>query len=213
MKNIFAALAIVLAAVTLAPGTAEAHHHDNSQSDMAGPPNGTVLIIRHAEKPSNGTGLAPAGEERAAAYATYFGHFKIGGTTVRIDELVATADSEDSVRPRLTLTPLSQALDLPIQQPFADKDVKGLATWLSSQNSRVILVAWHHGKLPKLLADLGGDPGQLLPNGVWPDEVYNWLIELRYDAQGHLMSADRVVEPADLIGSKNQGSVSFMQAR
>jgi len=199
MKNTLAALAIFLAAVTFAPGTAEAHHHDSSQSDIAGPPDGTVLIIRHAEKPVSGTGLAPAGQERAAAYASYFGHFTIGGAAVRIDALVATADSDDSVRPRLTLTPLSQALDLPIQQPFADKDVKGLATWLSSQPGRVMLVAWHHGKLPNLLADLGANPGLLLPNGVWPDEVYNWVIELRYDAQGHLISADRVVEPADLV--------------
>ncbi len=203
MKNIFAALAIFLAAATLAPDTADAHHHDGSQSDVAGPPNGTVLIIRHAEKPDTGIGLAPAGQERAAAYTSYFEHFKIAGATVRIDELVATADSADSARPRLTLTPLSQALGLPIQQPFADKDVEGLATWLSSQAGHVTLVAWHHGKLAKLLADLGADPGQLLPNGVWPDDIYNWVIELRYDAQGHLISADRVVEPADLTGFKN----------
>ena len=127
----------------------------------------------------------------------------IGGAPVHIDTLVATADSDDSDRPRLTLTPLSQALGLPIQQPYADKDVKGLAAWLSSQTDHVVLVAWHHGKLPKLLADLGADPGQLLPNGVWPEDVYNWVIELRYDAQGHLISADRVVEPADLVRSRN----------
>ena len=203
MKKSFVALAICLSALTLAPAAAQAHHHDNSQSDVAGPPNGTVLVIRHAEKPLNGTGLAPDGQARAAAYASYFGHFEIGGVKVHIDALVATADSNDSVRPRLTLTPLSQALGLPIQQPFADKDVNDLATWLSSQSGRVTLVAWHHGKLPKLLADLGADPGQLLPNGAWPDDAYNWVIELRYDAQGHLISADRVVEPADLIRSQN----------
>ena len=203
MKILFAALAIYLAAVTLAPVAAEAHHHDGSQAEIAGPPNGTVLIVRHAEKPDNGVGLAPAGQERAAAYASYFGRFVIGGAPVHIDTLVATADSDDSDRPRLTLTPLSQALGLPIQQPYADKDVKGLAAWLSSQTDHVVLVAWHHGKLPKLLADLGADPGQLLPNGVWPEDVYNWVIELRYDAQGHLISADRVVEPADLVRSRN----------
>ncbi len=204
MKNIIAALAFCLAALTLVPGAAEAHHHEHGLSDIAGPPNGTVLIIRHAEKPANGTGLTPAGEARAAAYVSYFGHFQIGGARVRIDELVATTDSDGSVRPRLTLTPLSQALNLPIQQPFADKDVKSLATWLSSQQpGRVVLVAWHHGKLPQLLADLGADPGQLLPNGTWPDEVYDWVIELRYDAQGRLLSADRVVEPADLVHSQS----------
>jgi hypothetical protein len=203
MKNIIAALAFCLAALTLVPGAAEARHHDHSQSDIAGPPNGTVLIVRHAEKPASGTGLTPAGEARAAAYASYFAHFQIGGAPVHIDTLVATADSDGSVRPRLTLTPLSQALNLPIQQPFADKDVKGLAAWLSSQPGRVVLVAWHHGKLPQLLADLGADPGQLLPNGAWPGDVYNWVIELRYDAQGRLISADRVVEPADLVRSQN----------
>ncbi len=203
MKNTFAALVLCLSVLTVAPVAAQAHHHDGAQADIAGPANGTVLIIRHAEKPASGTGLTPAGEARAAAYASYFAHFEINGATTRIDTLVATADSDGSVRPRLTLTPLSQTLGLPIQQPFADKDVKGLATWLSSQPGHVTLVAWHHGKLPKLLEDLGADPGQLLPNGAWPDDVYNWVIELRYDAQGHLISADRVVEPADLAGSKN----------
>jgi hypothetical protein len=170
-----------------------------AQAESQGPAGGTVLLVRHAEKPESGTGLTPAGEARAAAYVSYFEHFRIAGAPARIDTLVATADSANSMRPRLTITPLGKALGLPVQQPFADQDVKDLAAWLAARPGHVTLVAWHHGKMPKLLAALGADPATLLPGGTWPQDTYDWVIELRYDARGHLASADRIVEPADLV--------------
>jgi hypothetical protein len=183
-------MALVL---SLAPAMVQAHQDDS------GPANATVLLVRHAEKPDSGPGLAPAGEARAAAYVSYFEHFRIAGAPARIDTLVATADSANSMRPRLTITPLGKALGLPVQQPYADQDVKDLAAWLAARPGHVTLVAWHHGKMPKLLAALGADPATLLPGGVWPSDTYDWVIELRYDAQGHLTTADRIVEPADLV--------------
>ncbi|MDE2031874.1 MAG: flagellar basal body-associated protein FliL, partial [Pseudomonas sp.] len=40
--------------------------------DVRGLNNVTVLIVRHAEKPDEGPLLSPKGEQRAAAYASYF---------------------------------------------------------------------------------------------------------------------------------------------
>jgi hypothetical protein len=71
----------------------------------------TVLIIRHAEKPDSGTGLAPAGEARAQAYVGYFQHLRLNGVVFRPDTLIATADSKNSARERLTLEPLSKRSD------------------------------------------------------------------------------------------------------
>jgi hypothetical protein len=162
-----------------------------------GPANGVILLIRHAEKPLDGPGLAPAGVERAKAYVRYFEDFRLDGAPTRIQDLAATADSAASSRPRLTLTPLGHALGLPVQQPFTNEEVGKFAIWLaSSAKDRTTLVAWHHGKLPKLLADLGADPAAVLPHGSWPDNVYDWVIALRFDAQGHLVTARRIVEPA-----------------
>src|SRR5665213_3932729 len=81
-----------------------------------------VLIIRHAEKPESGYELSPAGHERAAAYVKYFKNFTIDGKPLHLDRLIAAADSMGSHRPRLTLEPLSQALGLPIDTRFKDKD-------------------------------------------------------------------------------------------
>jgi hypothetical protein len=166
-------------------------HSDIGNTVATGAPglaNATVLIIRHAEKPAAGAGLSPAGEAHALAYAKYFQHLTLDGAPVRIDTLIATADSNGSRRERLTLEPLSRAMGLPIQQPFANRAIKQLANWLAhGPPNRNILVAWHHDKVPKLLADLGLNPSAILSRGRWPSDVYDWLVVLRFDSNGNLV--------------------------
>jgi hypothetical protein len=150
-KRLSLVLSCLLLAVSSAPGAAigEPQRGDDRTGSAQGPANGVVLLIRHAERPVAGPGLGSAGEQRAVAYVRYFGDFRVDGTPARIRSLVATADSVNSSRPRLTLVPLGQALGLPI-----------------------------------------------LPHGSWPDDVYDWVIALRFDARGHLVTARRIVEPA-----------------
>jgi hypothetical protein len=38
-----------------------------------------------------------------------------------------------------------------------------------------------------LVQALGADPNKLVPDATWPADVFGWLIELRYDAAGHLV--------------------------
>lgn len=148
----------------------------------------TVVIVRHGEKPDEGAGLSPAGEARAKAYVGYFEHLSLDGTPFKPDTLVASADSKNSARERLTLEPLAQALGLPIDQRFADKEVKQLAHALAGEShGKSVLIAWHHGELAKLIDALGADPATLLPDGRWPDDVFNWVVVLRYDHQGKLI--------------------------
>jgi hypothetical protein len=173
----------------VSPAVAQSNGHgDAPVSVTSSLANATVLIIRHAEKPASGPGLSPAGEARANAYAGYFERFTLDGAPVRIDELVATADSDESRREKLTLEPLSLLTGLPIQQPFEDSDVKDLVGWLGQgPPDRNILIAWHHGKVPMLLASLGLDPASILPGGRWPADVFNWLVMLRFDRNGKVM--------------------------
>jgi hypothetical protein len=203
-KRLSLVLSCLLAAISSAPAVAGADrpHGDNLEVGTQGPANGVVLLIRHAERPDAGPGLAPAGEQRAEAYVRYFENFRMDGAPTKIQALAATADSIASCRPRLTLVPLGQALGLPVQQPFANEDTGKFAAWLASApGDRTTLVAWHHGKLPKLLASLGANPAALLPHGSWPDNVYDWVIALRFDARGHLVTARRIVEPALLASA------------
>ena len=159
--------------------------------------NDVILIVRHAEKPDSGSGLAPEGRERAIAYVRYFQDYRIGSNLVHVNRLEAAADSKGSQRPRLTLEPLSQALKLSIDTRFRDKDPASLAQALETRSGgKIILICWHHKEIPALLQALGADPETLLPHGKWPDSVYDWVIQLRYDALGHLLpgQARRVSE-------------------
>jgi hypothetical protein len=170
--------------------------HAASQPGLAG---STVLIIRHAEKPSKKSGmpdLKRAGEARANAYVDYFQNLKVDGAPIHIDAVIAAADSKRSMRSRLTLEPLSRATGLPIQQPFSDQHVHGLVKWLSKgQPRRTIVIAWHKGQMPHLLTELGADPNALLPAGKWPSHAFDWVIVLRYDEHGRLSESRRIVEP------------------
>jgi hypothetical protein len=204
LQRITRLLLIAAVCFSVAPALARHHHHHDYDYDDADSASGlagdTLILVRHAEKPDGdnaGPGLAPAGEARAKAYADYFLHFQLDGAPIKIGEIIATADSDGSARPRLTVTPFSQAAGLKIEQPFPDKEVKALAHWLAAGDpNRTILIAWHHGKMPKLLRELGADPDELLPDGTWPEDTYDWVIALKYDDNGQLIEQKKIVEPA-----------------
>src|SRR5438105_3217071 len=85
--------------------------------------NEVILIIRHAEKPEEGTGLTPIGVQRANAYVDYFRAYRIDGQPAHLDHLIATADTKKSFRERLTLEPLGKALGQPLDIRFKTKNV------------------------------------------------------------------------------------------
>jgi broad specificity phosphatase PhoE len=157
--------------------------------------NAVILVIRHAEKPDDGYGLSAAGEARANAYVNYFKNFKIDGQPLKLDYLFAAADSKESHRPRLTIEPAGKALGLVIDSRFKDKNFQELADEIRSKpHGKAILIAWHHGQIPSLLRALGADPNQVIPKSKWPDDVFGWLIQLRYDSDGRLIEAKRINE-------------------
>jgi hypothetical protein len=154
----------------------------------AGPAGAVVLIVRHAEKPETGTGLTEDGTKRANAYVKYFQDLKLDGKSATPNHLFATRDSDNSQRPRLTLEPLSAAFHLPLRAEIKNKDFEVLANSLKGAKYRgqTILIAWHHGHIPDLLRALGADPVRLLPEGKWPENVFGWMVVLRYDHEGKL---------------------------
>jgi hypothetical protein len=152
--------------------------------------NNTVLIVRHSEKPESGTGLTPLGEARARLYVQYFQPFQEQGLSVPVDCLYAGADSEKSFRPRLTLEPLSKASGMPLHVKVATKDSEALVRELKTEaHGQHPLIAWRHGDMPALLTAFGASPEKLLPNGQWPDDVFDWVIVLTTGPDGQLSSA------------------------
>jgi hypothetical protein len=97
-------------------------------------------------------------------------------------------DSKHSQRPRLTVEPFAKAAKLQIDTRFHNNQSAELAAALrATQQGKRILICWHHGTISNLLRALGATPETLLPNGKWPGHVYDWVILLRYDQEGHLI--------------------------
>ena len=157
--------------------------------------NAVILVIRHAEKPDKGDGLAPAGKTRAKAYVNFFKNYTVNRQPLKLDHLFAAADSKQSHRPRLTLEPTSKNLGLSIDCQFEDEQFQNLADEIRTKlHGKNILICWHHGEIPQLVQALGAHSDQLFRKGKWPDAVYNWVIELRYDSDGRLAGARRINE-------------------
>ena len=170
---------------------AQSPHHGKSIALS----NAAILIIRHAEKPAKGHGLNAAGNARAQAYVNYFRNFKIDGQPMQPDYLFAAADSKESHRPFLTIEPASKVLGLAIDSRFDSSQSRKLADEIRARShGKLILICWHHGDIPQLIKALGADSGQMIPNSKWPDSVFNWVIQLRYDSDGRLVEAKRIKE-------------------
>ena len=143
--------------------------------------NSTVLLVRHAEKPDTGSGLAPMGQARAEGYAAYFPSLPLD--TTGYDHLFASSDSSQSQRPRLTLTPLAEGLNMRIEMPYADKDYESLATTLlgsTDYTSNNIVICWHHGKILDLADLLLKGQTPRWPK-KWPGHIFGWLLWISYD--------------------------------
>jgi hypothetical protein len=147
-----------------------------------------ILIIRHAEKTASGDELSPEGYKRADAYVNYFKNYQLDGKPLKLDYLYAAADSKNSKRVRLTVEPLSKATGLKLDNRFANKKFQGMVDELrATSHGHEILICWHHGQIANLVEALGADPDTLLPKGKWPDDVFDWVLELHYDGNGRLI--------------------------
>jgi hypothetical protein len=146
----------------------------------------TVLIIRHGEKPgdpstdsdSDSIDLSTRGYERAAALAVY-----VPATFGKPDFLFATQASKHSNRPVETITPLAQALHLSIDEKHADADYATVAQDVLTHPKyagKLVLICWHHGKIPELSAALGGVP----PTSHWQGTVFDRVWRIDYPAGG-----------------------------
>jgi phosphohistidine phosphatase SixA len=178
-SNLTVALTLITLAICL-PAIAK-HDHDDQYMPPPVPsaqPGERILIMRHAEKPDDddNPNLTPAGYRRAANLATYIPE-KYG----RPDFIFAASTSKNSARPFETLVPLSQKTGVPIDTEFKDKDYDRLAYVLTHDNrfaNKLVVVAWHHGKIPELTQSLNAPPSPTLLH--WGDNVYNQIIQLDY---------------------------------
>ena len=143
-------------------------------------PPATIYLIRHAEKLTDKRpDLAPQGFLRAALIPNLFLPSADDSRVplTKPDALFATARSKNSNRPFETIMPLSSALNEPISNEILDEDYANLAKLLLGGQfaGKVVLVSWHHGKLPELTTALGANPPY-----KWPDTQFDRIWRIDY---------------------------------
>jgi broad specificity phosphatase PhoE len=100
-------------------------------------PPATILIIRHAEKLTDGRiDLSPTGFERARLLPRLFSPASVRSDLRAPQVLFATHLSAHSNRPIQTVTPIAAALHLPIDDIFSNEDYPALAATLLSANTQ-----------------------------------------------------------------------------
>ena len=138
------------------------------------------MIIRHAEKPPGAKAekdpnLSSRGYERASALAKV-----IPERFPKPDFLIATKRTKSSNRPVETITPLSTALHEPIESTFKDEAFERLAHSVLTNPKyagKVVLIAWHHGKIPELAKALGVKDAP----DKWNSRVFDRVWQITYD--------------------------------
>ena len=164
---------------------------------IVGQPPATILIFRHAEKLTNGeSDLSPTGFKRATRLLDLFVPAGTRPDLPTPQVIFATHVSAHSNRPVETVTPLAEALHLPIDSSISNDDYAELAKTLLSGRyaGKVVLVAWHHGMIPNLARSLSATP----PNETWPDKQFDRIWRIDYvdgkatirDLPQHLLPGD-----------------------
>ena len=118
--------------------------------------------------------------------------------------LFATASSDASSRPLETVTPLAQALqclndpaiDTQIDPSFTNdsediqKLVKTVLNTPAKYAGKVVLICWHHGKIPKLLRDFGVPRHELKSWDPFPSETFDVVMKITWSGTTATMATD-----------------------
>ena len=184
---------------------------------VAPPPPAThdvVMIIRHAEKPDgtapgideNGdeddSSLTTVGWERAHALVDLFDppHGTPPSPLARPDRIYAAGVTDDGEgqRTRETVTPLADALGVPVDTELGRGDEKKLVTDVLAQSGST-LISWQHGGIPEIVDDFPSvSPA---PPDEWPDDRFDVVWTLTRTTDGwHFTQTPQLVLPQDSDG-------------
>jgi hypothetical protein len=123
-------------------------------------------------------GLRPKADE----FHGHYHHVPIKSKPARFatpNFIVATARSKHSKRPMETVTPLATALDLPINDGFDDTEIKKLANAILTELAfagKIVLICWHHGKIPDIAKALG-----IKKPPKWDAKVFDRVWQITYE--------------------------------
>lgn len=147
----------------------------------------TILILRHAEKPSNPSNehLSLAGYQRAAALSPYFqGNFP-GTDHIFAAGVGVHSPSQRSIE---TIKPLANALGLNVHDEFLKDDYQAMVAHIKSDSKydgEQLIICWTHTYIEDLARAFGATG---VPSAPWPADRFDLVWQLSYQgARGYLL--------------------------
>ncbi|RZA07585.1 MAG: histidine phosphatase family protein [Proteobacteria bacterium] len=160
-----------------------------------------VLIVRHAEKPSDEENfLSARGRARAEAIAALFtaeeNERRLGSPELIF--AAAPKHAHSSVRPYQTVAPLARALHLKVNLDYTKDETEELARDLlkaPEYDGKTILISWVHKEIPALAEALGATE---VP-AKWDGDTYDriWKINFPRERAGDLIDLPQNALPGD----------------
>jgi broad specificity phosphatase PhoE len=180
----------------------------------AADPGTVVMIIRHGEKPdgslpgvdaqgnTDDSSLTEVGWDRAHRLVELFGPAQgpVRAGLARPTAIYAAGVSDDAEgqRTRETVTPLADALGIPVDTDFGRGDEKKLAKEVAGLSGQT-LISWQHGGIPDIVDAFP----HVSPNPPtdWPDDRFDVVWTLTQTASGwHFAQLPERVLPQDQTG-------------
>ena len=173
-----------------------------------------VMIIRHGEKPDGTTpgidengdeddsSLTTVGWERAHALVDLFDppHGTPPSPLARPDRIYAAGVTDDGEgqRTRETVTPLADALGVPVDTELGRGDEKKLVKDVLAQSGST-LISWQHGGIPEIVDDFPSVSPK--PPEEWPSDRFDVVWTLTRTADGwHFTQTPELVLTDDHAG-------------
>lgn len=149
-----------------------------------------VILIRHAEKPENGSELSERGWKRAEALVWFFQTAPAvtqRGTPFAI-YAAAPKNEDSSIRSIQTVTPLAKTLNKAINTKFTRGQTHKIAVDIMENpayTGKMVLICWQHTNLVEIAGELAGYNGtapdaQVSLPAAWPDQSFDrvWILDL-----------------------------------
>jgi broad specificity phosphatase PhoE len=172
------------------------------------------MIIRHGEKPDGTTpgidengdeddsSLTTVGWERAHALVDLFDppHGTPPSPLARPDRIYAAGVTDDGEgqRTRETVTPLADALGVPVDTELGRGDEKKLVKDVLAQSGST-LISWQHGGIPEIVDDFPSVSPK--PPEEWPSDRFDVVWTLTRTADGwHFTQTPELVLTDDHAG-------------
>ncbi len=165
---------------------------DSAQLLPVGPAH--IVLIRHAEEPSDGDDphLSAEGRARADQFVEFMTHDPAMirlGTPAAIFATETTKD-DNGQRTQETVAPLASVLRLSVLAPYHSKDYDKLARRVLSDPSlagKTVVICWNHEWLPQLAASFGVNPEP----PKWKGKVYDQVYVITYKDRHAVLTTTR----------------------